>query len=217
MIWPRIQISGPVWISTRTVGIETQRTRMSARLKLRRKRLVELRKSRLFQMTTGTRQLPTRPTTRMILHATVIMRLMWAGSKIALPPSPSVPVPVSVPAVIDDDDDEDEDDNDDELLMPGEEVDQSSCSIKSFPLMPPPPLSVNGFINIADRVEALLLLPSIVISFPGVVLLLLLLLLLLPSYFYLIKCTSPSHSTIASNILNVVDVAAVSPLSVNNK
>jgi hypothetical protein len=141
---------------------------------------------------------------------------MWAGSKIALPPSPSVPVPVSVPAVIDDDDDEDEDDNDDELLMPGEEVDQSSCSIKSFPLMPPPPLSVNGFINIADRVEALLLLPSIVISFPGVVLLLLLLLLLLPSYFYLIKCRrhiQPSHPTFSTSLTSPPSVLFLSTIN----
>ena len=144
-------------------------------------------------MTTGTRQLPTRPTTRMMLHATVIMRLMWAGSRIALPPSPSVPVPVSVPAAIDDDDEVD-----DELLVPGEEVDQSSCSIKSFPLIPPP-LSVNGFINIADRVEALLLL-STVISLPDVEYFFFFFFYL---YFYLIKChrhIQPPHPTFSTSL-----------------
>ena len=81
MNWPRTQtsFSGWLWISTRTVGILTQSTRISARLRFSRNRLVEFRRSRLFQMTTGTKQLPTRPTTKMILHVRLISIVKYAG------------------------------------------------------------------------------------------------------------------------------------------
>ena len=130
MIRPRIQTSGSAWwISTSTVGIDTQRTRISARLKLRRNKLVLLRKSRLFQMTTGTRQLPMRPTTRIKLQEMVIIRLMWAGMPLSMPSPPPSSLPPSTDAG----------DNVDEvnIRMP------ARCSSKSLPtvdtFIPPPP------------------------------------------------------------------------------
>lgn len=52
--WPKIQVSGLVFTSTKTVGVHTTNTNKSAMLKFIRKMFVEFRMSFVFIITIGT-------------------------------------------------------------------------------------------------------------------------------------------------------------------
>lgn len=76
MAAPKTQTSGFECSSMRTGGMQTSRMRRSAKLRLIRKILVELRRSLFLQTTTGTRMLPIIPMRRMNPQSSVEVTLI---------------------------------------------------------------------------------------------------------------------------------------------
>lgn len=72
MVSPRYQTPGVECNSTKPVGRQMRMTSRSARAKLTRNTLVELRRSLLCAMTIGTRTLPVMPTSRITPNHTQI-------------------------------------------------------------------------------------------------------------------------------------------------